>query len=126
MTELVWNKYRPIDTSRLTVADALAFQFRLHITDQRSRHPAFGGDGGRVVKRTVEVEIAGDIHIELTPALQAPFSVRPFASNSVCSQVELTVPDTGPKVLATSPALFRSEAMGLHLWRRGGAVHDGV
>src|SRR5205085_6704768 len=32
------------------------------------------------------------------------FSVRPVASYSACSHVELTVPDTGPKVLARSPA----------------------
>src|SRR5205085_4438807 len=63
--------------SSLTVADALAFQFRLHVTDQCTGHPALGSDCRRIVKRTVEVELTGDIHIKLTPALQSPFQGSP-------------------------------------------------
>jgi hypothetical protein len=60
---------RAIPTSSLrTIADALAFQFRLHIAHQPARHLAFGGNGGGIVMRTVEVEAACDVHIQLTPA----------------------------------------------------------
>src|ERR1700722_15995419 len=64
--------------SLLALAHALAFQFGFHIAHQRTGHPALGRDPGGVVGWTIEVEIAGDIHIELALELQAPFK-QPLA-----------------------------------------------
>jgi hypothetical protein len=65
----------------LAVADAFAFYFRFHIADQLPGHPALAADRGGVVGRTVEVETAQDIKIQLSPALQMPLqsSSRDFA-----------------------------------------------
>jgi Phosphate-selective porin O and P len=71
------NPRDPPTSSLLALADALTLQFRLHVADQRARHPALGSDRRRIVTRTVEVELTGDVHIKLPPALRVPFQCSP-------------------------------------------------